>query len=198
MEREDWDRRYQGTELLWTAQPNRFVAAELGELPPGRALDLGAGEGRNAVWLAERGWRVTAVDFSPVALDKARGLARARGVAVDWVLADLREYRPERAAYDLVLVAYLQLFPAERAAVLRGAAAALAPGGTLLVVGHDLTNLAEGIGGPRDPAVLYTTGSIVAELDGLTVYRAGRVRRPVDTAAGSGAAVDTLVLATRD
>src|SRR6266496_51844 len=90
--------------------------AQPGELPPGWALDLGAGEGRNAVWLAERGWRVTAVDFSPVALDKGRGLAQARGVGVDWVLEDLRGYRPELAAYDLVLVAYLQLLPAESAA----------------------------------------------------------------------------------
>jgi SAM-dependent methyltransferase len=198
MEPEDWDRRYQGTELLWTAEPNRFVAAELGELPPGWALDLGAGEGRNAVWLAERGWRVTAVDFSPVALAKARALAQTRGVAVDWVLADLREYRPAPAAYDLVLVAYLQLFPPERTAVLHGAVAALAPNGTLLVVGHDLANLAEGVGGPQDPAVLYTPESIVAELDGLTVHQAVRVRRPVGDADETREAVDTLVLATRD
>jgi SAM-dependent methyltransferase len=198
MEREDWDRRYGGTDLLWTAEPNRFVATELGELPPGRALDLGAGEGRNAVWLAERAWRVTAVDFSSAALDKGRRLARARGVAVDWILEDLREYRPEPAAYDLVLVAYLQLLPPERAAVLHGAVAALAPGGTLLVVGHDLANLAEGVGGPQDPAVLYTPESIVAELDGLTVHQAGRVRRPVGDAAETHEAVDTLVLATRD
>lgn len=197
MEREDWDRRYQGAELLWSAEPNRFVAAELGELPPGRALDLGAGEGRNAVWLAERGWRVTAVDFSPVALDKGRRLARARGVAVDWVLADLRGYQAE-PAYDLVLVAYLHLLPVARAAVLPGAAGALARHGTLLVVGHDLANLAEGYGGPRDPAVLYTPESIAAELDGLTVHRAGRVRRAVGDAAETRQAVDTLVLATRD
>jgi SAM-dependent methyltransferase len=198
MEREDWDRRYGGTELLWTAEPNRFVAAELRDLPPGRALDLGCGEGRNAVWLAERGWRVTAVDFSAVALDKGRGLAQARGVGVDWVLEDLRGYRPEPAAYDLVLVAYLHLLPAERAAVLRGAAAALARHGTLLVVGHDLANLAEGVGGPQDPAVLYTPEAIAAELTGLEVRRAERVRRPVDTEAGTSEAVDTLVLATRD
>ncbi|HZD75269.1 MAG TPA: class I SAM-dependent methyltransferase [Actinomycetota bacterium] len=198
MQREDWDRRYQGTELLWTAEPNRFVAAEVAELPPGRALDLAAGEGRNAVWLAERGWRVTAVDFSSVALDKAQGLARARGVTADWVLADLREYRAELRAYDLVLVAYLQVSPPERARVLHNAVAALAPGGTLLVVGHDLTNLDGGIGGPRDPVLLYTPESIVAELDGLTVRRAGRVRRRVDTATASGEAVDTLVVATRD
>jgi hypothetical protein len=82
--------------------------------------------------------------------------------------------------------------------VLAGAVAALAPEGTLLVVGHDLANLTHGVGGPQDPTVLYTPEAIVAELDGLTVHRADRVHRPVDTATGSGEAVDTLVLATRD
>jgi len=120
------------------------------------------------------------------------------GALPEPALEDLRGYRPEAAAYDLVVVAYVQLAPAERAGVLGGAAAALAPRGTLLVVGHDLANLAEGVGGPRDPAVPYTVEAIVAELDGLTIRRAGRVRRPVDTAAESGEAVDTLVLATRD
>ena len=198
MERADWDRRYRGTELVWTAQPNRFLVQELGELPPGRALDLGSGEGRNAVWLAEGGWRVTAVDFSSVALDKARRLAQARRVTVEWELEDLRTYAPEPGAYHLVLVAYLHLPPAERAAVLAGGAVALAPGGTLLVIGHDLANLTQGVGGPQDPAVLYTPEAIVAELDGLTVHRAERVRRPVDTAPEPGVAVDTLVRATRD
>jgi SAM-dependent methyltransferase len=198
MEREDWDRRYRGTELVWTAQPNRFVVQELRGVPSGRALDLGSGEGRNAVWLAEGGWQVTAVDFSPVALDKARRLAQARRVTVRWVLQDLRNYEPEPGAYDLVLVAYLHLPPVERAAVLAGAAAALAPHGTLLVIGHDLANLTQGVGGPQDPAVLYTPGAIVAELDGLTVHRAEQVRRPVDTAPAPGEAVDTLVRATRD
>ena len=198
MEREDWDRRYRGTELVWTAQPNRFVVQELHGLLPGRALDLGSGEGRNAVWLAEAGWQVTAVDFSPVALDKARRLAQAHGVTVDWILEDLRDYQPAPGASDLVLVAYLHLLPVERAAVLAGAAAALAPHGTLLVIGHDQANLTHGVGGPQDPAVLYTPEAIVAELDGLTVHRAERVRRPVDTAPEPGVAVDTLVRATRD
>jgi SAM-dependent methyltransferase len=198
MECEDWDRRYRGTELVWTAQPNRFLVQELRGLPPGRALDLGSGEGRNAVWLAEGGWQVTAVDFSPVALDKARRLAQARRVTVHWELQDVRDYEPEPGAYNLVLVAYLHLPPVERAAVLAAAAAALAPHGTLLVIGHDLANLTQGVGGPQDPAVLYTPEAIVAELDGLTVHRAGRVRRPVDTAPVPGEAVDTLVRATRD
>jgi SAM-dependent methyltransferase len=170
MERADWDRRYRGTELVWTAQPNRFVVEELGELPPGRALDLGSGEGRNAVWLAEGGWQVTAVDFSSVALDKARRLAQARGVTVDWVLADLYGYRPKPGAYHLVLVAYLHLSPLERVAVLAGAVAALAPGGTLLVIGHDLANLTQRGRWPPGPGSALHPGG--------HRRRAGRAYRP--------------------
>ena len=93
---------------MWTAEPNRFAVAELQDLAPGRALDVAAGEGRNAVWLASRGWQVTAVDFSAAGLDKGRWLAQARGVTVDWVHADVRDYQPEAASFQLVLVAYLQ------------------------------------------------------------------------------------------
>ena len=198
MDSEEWDQRYAGTGLVWTAEPNRFAVAELQDLAPGRALDVAAGEGRNAVWLASRGWQVTAVDFSAAGLDKGRRLAEARGVAVDWVHADVRDYQPEAASFQLVLVAYLQLREAELDGVLRRAATALAPGGVLLVVGHDVTNLTEGSGGPPDPAVLYTPESITRSLGGLAVVRAERVRRPVATADGHREAVDTLVRATRD
>ena len=154
MDRQQWDERYSGAEFEWSMHPNQFVAEQLAGLPPGRALDLAAGEGRNSVWLAERGWSVTAVDFSRVGLEKGRKLSAAHGVAdgqVDWVVADLSEYEPARAAFDLVLIAYLQVGAALRDRVLAGAAAALVPGGTLLVVGHDLTNLTEGVGGPQEP-----------------------------------------------
>lgn len=197
MDSTDWDRRYSGTELVWKADPNRFLVEEAAELPPGRALDLATGEGRNAVWLAGRGWSVTAVDFSAVGLDKARRLAAERGVQVEWVLADVLAHTPEPGGHDLVLIAYLQL-PQERLAkVLGRAAAALAPGGTLLVIGHDLANLTEGVGGPQDPAVLYTAQSVVSALEGLEIVRAGTVRRPVHTEAGERSAVDTLVRAVR-
>ena len=198
MDSQEWDRRYAGAELVWTAEPNRFVVAELQDLAPGRALDVAAGEGRNAVWLASRGWQVTAVDFSAAGLDKGRRLAQARGVAIDWVHADVRDYQPEAASFQLVLVAYLQLHESELDGVLRRAVTALAPGGVLLVVGHDVTNLTEGTGGPPDPAVLYTPESITRSLGGLTVVRAERVRRPVATADGHREAVDTLARAIRD
>ena len=101
-----WDERYAGDDLVWSAEPNRFLVAEVETLPPGRALDLACGEGRNAVWLAERGWDVTGVDFSKVGLDKARRLADARGVSVHWELADVTEYMPAPESFDLVIVMY--------------------------------------------------------------------------------------------
>ena len=93
---------------MWTAEPNRFVVAELQDLAPGRALDVAAGEGRNVVWLASRDWQVTAVDFSAAGLEKGRRLAQARGVGIDWVHADVRDYQPEAGSFQLVLVAYLR------------------------------------------------------------------------------------------
>ena len=200
MDRQQWDERYSGAEFEWSMHPNQFAAAELAGLPPGRALDLAAGEGRNSVWLAERGWSVTAVDFSRVGLAKGRRLSAARGLAdgqVDWVLADLGEYEPAREAYELVLIAYLQVDAALRARVLAGAAAALVRGGTLLVIGHDLANLTEGVGGPQSPDVLYTPEAITAGLPGLRIVRAERVRRTVERDGGQATAVDTLVRAER-
>ena len=197
MRSDEWDGRYADSEFLWTVEPNRFVVHELSGLPPGRALDLACGEGRNAVWLAQRGWRVTAVDFSSVGLHKARQLAARRDVAVDWVLADLLDYQPPANAYELALVAYLQIAADERAAVLRNACSALAAGGEILVIGHDLANLSEGVGGPQDPGVLYTPKVIAAELPGLSVQRAERVRRPVEVEGAVHDAIDTLVRATR-
>jgi SAM-dependent methyltransferase len=194
---DEWDGRYADSEFLWTVTPNRFVVQELSGRPPGQALDLACGEGRNAVWLAQRGWRVTAVDFSSVGLRKARQLAAERDVAVDWVLADLLDYQPPANAYELGLVAYLHIAADERVAVLRNACSALAAGGEILVIGHDLANLSEGVGGPQDPAVLYTPQVIAAELPGLSVQRAERVRRPVEVDGVVHDAIDTLVRATR-
>ena len=197
MEREDWDRRYAGRDLIWSAKPNRFLAAETAGLTPGRALDLGAGEGRNAVWLAEQGWQVTALDFSGVALEKGERLAREREVTVVWATADLREYVPPHEGFDLVVLLYVHLPGAERAAVHARAAGAVAPGGTLLVVGHDRSNIAEGHGGPQDPAILFTPEEVAGQVAGLEVVRAERVRRSVALPDGEVEAIDALVRARR-
>lgn len=199
MDSGEWDARYAESDgLVWTSEPNRFVVEELAALTPGRALDLAAGEGRNAVWLASRGWQVTAVDFSTVAVQRGRRLARDRGVSVEWQVLDLLAYEPPPGSFDLVLIAYLHLPAAALAGVLDRARRALAAGGTLLVVGHDLANLAGGVGGPRDPGVLYTPDAIVAELDGLRIRRAETARRPVAVDGRTVDALDTVVAAERD
>jgi SAM-dependent methyltransferase len=192
-----WDRRYAEREPDLVATPHVHLAEAAERLPPGRALDLACGAGRNAVWLAERGWAVTAVDFSPVAIASARALAARSGVGVAWTVADLLDFEPAPRAYDLVLVFFLHLPPAERDAVLRKAVAAVAPGGTFLLAAHDRRNLAEGHHGPRDPEVLYGAEDVVPLLDGLEVARAERVYRPIETPEGRAVMVDAVVRATR-
>jgi SAM-dependent methyltransferase len=185
MKRDDWNARYGAEELVWSAGPNRFLVSEVSDLPPGRALDLACGEGRNAIWLAERGWRVTAVDFSEVGVDKGR----QRNADVDFRVADVLEFDAGEEQYDLVVVFYLQLPADELERVLRKAARAVAPGGTFLLVGHDLRNLTDGRGGPKDASVLYRAEELPAALEGLEVERA----EPVDR----DGAIDALVRAKR-
>ncbi|MFE2617617.1 class I SAM-dependent methyltransferase [Micromonospora chalcea] len=199
MDSSAWDSRYADTPgLVWSAEPNRFVVESVAGLTPGSALDIAAGEGRNAVWLAGQGWRVNAVDFSTVAVERGRQMAAARGVTVDWRVADVTAYRPVPNSYDLVLISYLHLPAAEFAGVLAAAKSALRPGGTLVVVGHDLANLTGGTGGPQDPAVLLTPEAVVDGLAGLRVQRAETARRPVPTSDGGAVdALDTVVVATR-
>lgn len=180
-----WDERYAASELVWSTGPNQFVEQALADLPPGRAVDLAAGEGRNAIWLARRGWQVSAVDFSQVGLDKGRRLAG--DTPVDWVCADATRWFPDEPV-DLVVIAYLQLPADARGAAVRNGFRALRPGGTFFLVAHDSTNLSEGTGGPQDPAVLYTAEDVLADLAGqpFDVVHAGRVARGVSTDDGHG------------
>jgi SAM-dependent methyltransferase len=197
VDKEDWNCRYQGDDLLWTERPNRFLVTETEGLATGRALDLACGEGRNSVWLAEQGWQVTGVDFADVALEKARHLAEDRGVRVDWVGANLLEYAPPTEAFELVIAFYLQMPIKLLRPIFARAAGAVAPGGTFLIVAHDPSNLTHGYGGPRDPAVLYTTDDVLPALAGLEIERAEPVVRTVETAEGAREAVDALVRARR-
>ena len=198
MDADAWDDRYRERELVWSADPNVFVAREVADLAPGRALDLAAGEGRNAIWLAERGWEVEAVEFSPVAIEKGRQLAERAGVAVDWTLADLTA-SPALEPADLVLVVYLHLPPPASVQVLRDAAGLVRPGGTLLVVAHARRNLTDGTGGPQDPALLPEPDEVteVLRAAGLEIGHAGEVTREVPTDEGPRTAIDVLVRARR-
>jgi SAM-dependent methyltransferase len=199
-----WNQRYAGSDLVWSAAPNIWVEQLTRDLPPGTALDIAAGEGRNALWLAARGWHATAVDFSAVALQRAASLAEEQlGPDVGRLVTlevDVQRWVPRPRSYDLVVVVYLHLREKQRSAVMLAAAEAVAPGGTLLVVGHDLENLTSGHGGPQDPAVLYRPSDIVADIEPaqLVVVRAETAVRSLTDAKGQPAeALDALVLAKR-
>jgi SAM-dependent methyltransferase len=198
-----WDDRYAGSDLVWSANPNVWVEEVAGSLPPGRVIDLAAGEGRNALWLAERGWTATAVDFSSVAIERARQLADQRlGDDADrftGAVGDLLRLRPEQGAYDLVLLVYLHVDAESRWLIMRTASQCVAPGGILLVVGHHTDNVVDGVGGPPDPALLYTEQDLAADVadTGLVVERAERVLRAVDTPAGPRQAIDAILVARR-
>jgi len=188
---ESWDARYAESDWLWSAGPNATIAEIVGDIPPGTALDVGAGEGRHAVWLAERGWDVTAVDFSAVGLQKGRCHAETRGVTVTWVHADVREWLPPAGTtYDLVLMVYLHL----DADVLPRLGQWVAPGGRLVVLGHALRNLTEGVGGPQDARLLHTEEQLRVAAEGLRVERLGEVLRPTP----EGEAIDISLIAQRD
>jgi SAM-dependent methyltransferase len=160
--------------------PNPTLVLGTSDLARGTALELAAGSGTNAVWLAGQGWRTTAVDWSPVGLANGRAKADAAGVSVEWLERSLFDWTPPARSFDLVVIVYLHVPPDERRPIYAGAAAAVAPGGRLLVVGHDRLNATEGEGGP-DPDRLFTADEIAADLlaadQSLEVERAEVVRR---------------------
>ena len=186
----EWDERYRSHDHLWSVTPNLFVADRLSGTAPGRGLDLAAGEGRNAIWLASLGWEMTAVDFSEVAISKGK----AQSEAVDFVVADVRTWETEQS-FDLVLIAYLHLVPGDYQAIVRRARDWLAPGGELFLIGHDVSNPTDGWGGPQYPELLWDVSEVLGWLDGLVIVEAEVVNRPVDTDEGRKYARDTLVRA---
>jgi SAM-dependent methyltransferase len=192
MDSSGWDTRYEEKELVWSAEPNLFLPPIVETLDIGTAIDLACGEGRNAIWLARNGWDVTGIDFSAVGIEKARELAS--DTSVDWLVGDVANYEPART-FDLVLVVYVHLDPDGTRGLFKGATDALAPGGTLIAVGHALRNLTDGVGGPPYPEILWTRDRIAPLLGGLEIVELAEVLRPID---GSEIdAIDLLVHATK-
>lgn len=190
MQAPDWDARY-AEKAQWSEGPNALVAELLADVRPGRAVDLAAGEGRHARWLAGLGWQVTAVDFSAVGLD--RGRTAPAGDTVTWVVADVLTWTPAEPGLDLVLVAYLHLPEEQTVELLTRAVGWLRPGGRLLVLGHDVDNLTRGVGGPQDAAILHSVQRLAPVAALLDVDRLEQVRRGVP----AGTALDTMLWGRR-
>lgn len=194
--RRRWNERHRDG-AIESADPNPILTEVLAEMAPGSALDIACGDGVNAVWLAARGWNVTAVDWSEAALHKGRALAERAGVKIDWVEANLLDWSPS-STFDLVTIVYLHLPIDERRVAYAIAADAVAPGGRLLIVGHDRTNLRDGVGGPQDPDLLFTTDELAESLTGahpdFAIERAAAVRRGTSA---ERAPIDAVLLARR-
>ena len=167
-----------------------FVEDRLEDAEPGRGVDLGCGEGRNAIWLASKGWDMTAVDFSSVALERGR----RRSDEVEFIEADVFTWEPE-VPQDLVLITYLQVEAEPLSDLVRKAERWLSPGGELFMVGHDISNLDEGVGGPQVPEILWDLDLILEWLGDLRVIEGGIARRPVEVDGDLAYARDTLVRA---
>jgi SAM-dependent methyltransferase len=163
-----WDERYRSSSTLWSGEANPQLVTEASDLSPGSALDAGCGEGADAIWLAERGWRVTAVDVSTVALE--RGAAHAHDVSakvaqrITWLRADLVEWVPPVASYDLVSAQFMHLPKVHREVLHSRLAGSVAPGGTLLVVGHHPSDLESCVPRPSVPGLLFTSSEVADSL----------------------------------
>jgi SAM-dependent methyltransferase len=175
-----WDERYRSATRVWSGNPNPQLVAEAAGLPPGQALDVGCGEGADAIWLAQQGWAVVAADISSVALARAAQHARdtdgAAAERIEWRRADLLAEPPEPGRYSLVSAQFMQLPPEPRDQLFRALAAAVGVGGTLLVVGHHTSDIESGAHRPARPEVFYSPEEIAGLLDGSWVVRVSEVR----------------------
>jgi len=162
-----WDQRYGASEALWSGRPNPQLVAEATALPPGRALDAGCGEGADAIWLAGRGWQVTAVDVSAVAIGRGAAHAEQLGVAgrITWQQADLRAWAPDPGRYDLVTAQFMHLPSRLRHAFFARLGDGVAPGGVLLIVGHSPADMTSGVRRPQFPDVYFTAREVAGGLD---------------------------------
>ena len=196
-----WEDRYTAaaasSSSVWSLEPNTWIASTVERLAPKTAVDLGAGEGRNALWLASLGWKVAAVDFSPAGLAIGRARGEHRHLEVEWIVADATTWVAPRPV-DLVVMAYLQLPQDLFVSALHNALASLSVGGRLAMVGHDVDNLTQGTGGPQNIALLNSVEQLraaVASADlKIEIVECRQVKR---TTADGSVAIDTILVARR-
>ncbi|VAW02384.1 Thioredoxin reductase [hydrothermal vent metagenome] len=169
-----WDERYRARPAAWRGTPHGHLVAEVTGLAPGTALDVGTGEGADAIWLAEHGWQVTAVDISAVALDRGRTQADSLGSAIanpiTWLHADLITWEPPARHFDLVTAQFMHMPSAQRKPLYQRLANSVNTGGHLLIVGHHPTDLDTTALRVPDPDPLFTAQELMEELgDGWTI-----------------------------
>ena len=193
-----WDERYRREDYVYGKAPNDFLAAHVDELRPGNVLCLAEGEGRNAVFLAGRGFAVTAVDASAVGLEKAARLAAEHGVEIETICADLADYDLGTARWDNIVSIYCHVLSPLRADVHRRVTAALRPGGVFLLEGYTPRQLAFNSGGPRDPDRLMSSAILARELEGLEFRRLEELERDIHEGSHhSGRSAVVQVVATK-
>ena len=198
---QSFEERYRSTDALWSGRPNTQLVREAADLPPGSALDVGCGEGADAIWLAGRGWQVTAVDFARTALERGRAHAETLGddIArrIRWVHADVTAELPGDR-FDLVSAQFMHLPPEPRRALFARLAEAVAPGGTLLVVGHDFSDVAAGAHRPPEPERFFTAAEVAESLDDAWEMLVAEARpRPAHVHEGENITVHDAVLRAR-
>ncbi|MEU2116428.1 class I SAM-dependent methyltransferase [Streptomyces sp. NPDC016459] len=198
--RAEWDNRYADREQLWSGRPNGALVAEVAAagLTPGRVLDVGCGEGADAVWLAREGWDVTALEVSGVALERATGHARDAGVDIHWVHATLTEAALPAGSFDLVSAQYPALQRTPDASAERALLSAVAVGGVLLLVHHAGMESQQVNDSGFDPADYVWPSMVVALLDDDWVVEVDEQRPRVAPDGGAGAHhTDDVVLRAR-
>jgi SAM-dependent methyltransferase len=183
-----WDARYEAKGALWGAEPNQFLAEIAEVLEPGTALDLGCGQGRNSLWLASRGFEVTGLDLSSVAIEQARAVAAELDLDASFESVDLTTWDPVGRVWDLVVLTYLHLSHERRPVVHAAARRAVAPGGRLVVIAHHLDNFENGVGGPPVPELLFTEQQLAGDFSNLKILRNEKVIRTTD----EGDAIDLV------
>jgi SAM-dependent methyltransferase len=193
-QRDLWNARYQERGAVWGVGPNQYVADRVSGLTPRRVLDLGSGQGRNAIWMAQQGHEVTAIDISDVATQQGRELAAEIGVVVTFIAADLATWEPDPEEFDLVVLAYMQAPAAGRKAIHAKAVRALAPGGRVLVVAHHRDNLEHGYGGPPMLEVLFDETELADDFAALEIIENERVIRHVEKDGDVGDAIDIVFI----
>ncbi len=204
MDQAFWDGRYSSADKIWSGDPNPHLVSDIADLEPGRALDVGAGEGADAIWLAEQGWAVVAIDISPVALERGRSEAAHRGAdiaeRITWMHLDaLADPLPD-GPFDLISLHFMHFRPVDRTPLFKRCIEAVASGGVLQIVAHHPSDLDTSVRRPKLPELFYTADELIDLLDDRwsVIASDARPRQTTDAEGQTVTIHDTVLVARRN